>query len=303
MTTTPHGLFPILATPFDSGGALDITSLRRLVEFQMSCGVAGVATFGLASEGFALTADERDSILDAIVEVTGRSLPLVAGVAATSTVTAVEQGLRTAERGADLLMVMPPFMVKPSGAQLVDFYGEVASAVGIPVMVQDAPASTGVNMPADLIGRLSTVEGVNSVKVEAPPTAPKVSAVCALVGPEFAVFGGQNAQFVLDEYLRGAVGTMPACEFSDVLQPILCDLQAGREEEARTAFTRLLPLLLYGLQTGLAWAIHKEVLVRRGLIETAVVRAPAQPIDDVTRSGLIAVMRQLRLAPVKVSHG
>lgn len=303
MTWNPSGLVPILATPFDTSGQLDLPSLRRLIEFQVESGVQGVATFGMASEGFALTAAERDVILQTITEVTESRVPIVAGVGATSTATAIEQSLRAAEHGVDLLMVLPPFMVRPTGAQLLDFYGEVAATVGLPVMVQDAPGATGVTMPADLIAQLSALDGVTSVKVEAPPTAPKVSAVRAAVDPDFAVFGGQNAQFVLDEYRRGAVGTMPACEFPDLLSPILSDLGAGRETDAHDAFCRLLPLILFGLQPGVAWAVHKEVLVRRGIIQTAAVRSPAQTLDDSTRAGLSAVLNQLGLVGVGSAGG
>ena len=88
-------------------------------------------------------------------------------------------------------------------------------------MVQDAPGPTGVNMPVSLIAELSKLDGVASVKVETQPTAPKVGAVVEATSADFLVLGGQNALFVLEEYARGAVGTMPACEFPDLLAPVL----------------------------------------------------------------------------------
>jgi 2-keto-3-deoxy-L-arabinonate dehydratase len=298
MTGRLAGLVPILATPFDERGALDVPSLRRLVEFQLNSGVDGVATFGMASEGFALTASERRTILKTVVEVTDGAVPVVAGINGTSTVTAVEQAREAADGGAALLMVLPPFMVKPGPAQLVEFYGDVATATGVPVMAQDAPGATAVPMPAELIRQLSTLPGVTSVKVEAPPTAVKITAVHSLVAPDFAIFGGQNAQFVLDEYTRGAVGTMPACEFPDLLVPVLTDLAAGRIADARAGFTRLLPLILFGLQPGIAWAVHKEVLAARGLISSATVRSPAAVLDGAARAALSTIVGDLGLHPV-----
>ena len=135
----------------------------------MSAGVDGVAVFGFASEGFALTAAERAAILDVVCAAVGPDMPVVAGIAATGTPEAVEQARRAAEHGASAVMVVPPFMVKPSPAQIVDFYGTVARDGGLPVMVQDAPGPTGVTMPVSLIAELSKLEGVESVKVEAPP--------------------------------------------------------------------------------------------------------------------------------------
>jgi 4-hydroxy-tetrahydrodipicolinate synthase len=278
-----RGLIPVLATPFLDGGELDVASLRRLVEFELSAGVDGVAVFGFASEGFSLTAAERRQILDVVTDAAGPALPVVAGVAATGTRDAIEQARAAGEAGASVVMVVPPHMVKPSAAQIVDFYGSVAAEGGVPVMVQDAPASTGVNLPVPLIVELSKLDGVDSVKVETQPTAPKVGAVVEAVGPEFLTLGGQNALFLLEEYERGAVGTMPACEFPDLLRLVL---SAGSRASARTLFAALLPLIRFGLQPGIAWAIHKHVLVRRRIIATATVRPPAQDADAGTLRSL-----------------
>ena len=299
MAPTLHGLMPILATPFDETGALDRASLRRLVEFQLASGVDGVAVFGMASEGFALTTEERRTILDDVVRVVDGRIPVIAGVNGTSTATSIEQSLLAEEGGADALMVLPPFMVKPPAGTLVDFYGDVAAATTLSVMVQDAPGVTGVAMAPNLIAEIARLDGVDSVKVEAPPTAPKVGAVVAAIeDPDFAVLGGQNAQFCLEEYARGAIGTMPACEFPDLLGPVLADFAAGRVEEARAGFRRMLPLVLIGLQGGIAWAVHKEVLVARGIIEHATVRYPAARLDAGSRAAVHLVLEELALPPV-----
>ena len=296
MPATVHGLVPVLATPFHPDGSLDVPSLRRLTEFQLASGVNAIAVFGMASEAFALTEAERRRILDEVVAVIGGAVPVIAGVNGTSTVTAIEQA-RAAEDGcAGTAMVIPPFMVKPSSAQLIDFYGDVAVATDLDVMVQDAPGITGVDMPPAVIVELSKLERVTSVKVEAPPTPLKVSAVIDALGDaEFAVLGGQNSQFCIDEHSRGAVGTMPASEFSDLLRPVLADIRADRYAEARAAFTRLLPLVLFGLQPGIAWAVHKEALVARGIIDHATVRAPARPLDAATRASLAVILNDLVL--------
>lgn len=295
MPHTVHGLVPILATPFQPDGSLDLPSLRRLTEFQLTSGVDGVAVFGMASEGFALTSSERRQILDEVTDVVSGAVPVVAGVNGTSTVTSIEQAVEAAEGGADALMVLPPFMVKPSQGQLIDFYRDVAASVDIEVMVQDAPSNTGVTMPPSAIVEMSKLDGVTSVKVEAAPTAPKVSAVVDALGDDdtFAVLGGQNAQFCLEEYARGAIGTMPACEFSDLLAPVLADLGSGRAAQAHAGFTPLMPLVVFGLQSGIAWAVHKEVLVARGLIAHATVRSPAQPLDDPGRAALSRIIHDL----------
>jgi 4-hydroxy-tetrahydrodipicolinate synthase len=307
-STDVRGLIPVLATPFHPDGEVDLVSLAKLVGFQVESMVSGVAVFGFASEGFALTAAERAAVLRTVAAEAGEWLPIVAGVAATGTRDAIDQVRAAAEHGASVAMVVPPFMVKPSPAQMVDFYGEVASAGGLPIMVQDAPGPTGVTMPVSLLIELSKLDGVESVKVETQPTAPKVGAVVdgtapgsafasrqEFSQPDFLVLGGQNALFVLEEYARGAVGTMPACEFPDLLQGPLGFWATGDIPRARSSFERILPLIRFGLQPGIAWSIHKHVLVRRGIIRSATVRPPAVDADAATLAWLDEILRDLEI--------
>ncbi|WP_433217681.1 dihydrodipicolinate synthase family protein [Dactylosporangium sp. CS-047395] len=290
-----RGLIPVLATPFRDDGGLDLDSLRRLVTFSVAGGVDGVAVFGFASEGFSLSAPEREQILRAVVAELPAGTPVVAGISATGTADAILQSRAAAEGGASVGMVIPPFMVKPSPSQIVDFYGAVAAEGGLPVMVQDAPASTGVQLPVPLIVELSKLDGVTSVKVETQPTAPKLGAVVDATADDFLVLGGQNALFVLEEYARGAVGTMPASEFPDLLAPVLAAFCGGDRAGARAAFNRLLPLIRFGLQPGIAWSIHKHVLHRRGVIASTAVRSPATEADAGTLGALDEILTDLGL--------
>ncbi len=297
-SSAPTGLIPILATPFTDAGQLDLPSLRSLVEFEVEAGVDGLAVFGMASEGFALTAEERTIILREVRDVVGGDFPLVAGVNGTSTEIAVEQARSATAQGADQLMVLPPFLVKPNRQQVIDFFGRVATATDASIMIQDAPGVTGVPIDVAAIATLAAVDGITSVKVEAPPTPLKVAAVTEAVGPAFAVLGGQNALSLLEEYDHGCVGTMPACEFPDLLRGILDDLAVGHRAQARAAFGRLLPLIHLGMRPGQAWAVHKEVLRRRGIIACGAVRLPAQDLDPLTAKALDDILEDLQL-PVR----
>ena len=286
------GLVPVLATPFESDASLDLASLRSLVEFELASGADGVGLFGTASETFALSRAERLSILKEVNGVVNGEVLLVLGVNGTSTVTALEQVKEFSACEGATLMVMPSASSTLSPAQLFEYYGALAEEAlthGQEIMVQDAPLTSGVVLSTDTIAALSVIPGVTSIKVEAPPTVPKIEAILDGAAT-IRVLGGQNALFVLDEYSTGAVGTMPACEFTDQLRPILDNWAAGRVVEARAAFTLLLPLIVHGLQSGYAWAVHKEVLVKRGIIASGTVRLPARRMTAALRKNLDAVM-------------
>lgn len=291
-----RGLLPILATPFSTDGEVDDRSMHRLVEFQLKSGADGFAVFGMASEGFALTTSEREHILRSVRKEVGDDFTVIAGINATSTTTAVEAGLQAREWGADALMVLPPYLAKPAEDQLVEFFSEVAQETETPVMVQDAPGPSSVSIPTGRIAEMSAVEGISAVKVEAPPTAEKVEAVVSSVAPEFPVLGGLNARELVAEFRNGACGTMPACEITDLLRPVVSTL-LGTETSVDVdhEMGRIQPLLDVGVTPGEAWAVHKEVLFRRGLIDHTTVRFPARSLSTATRIRLDSALEALEL--------
>lgn len=295
------GVVPVLATPFHEDGSVDYASLRRLVDWEISAGAAALAVFGLASEAFALSTAERERILRETVTIArSHDLPVIAGITPTSIPTARERLAEAASGGADLVMVMPPHLVKPSAAQIVDFFGDLAAdaqAAGVDVMIQDAPGATGVVMDVSTLAQCASFDAIRSIKVEAPPTASKIHALeQRLLGSGVQLLGGQNAQFLLEELASGAIGTMPACEFTDLLVPVLEDWRQGRTDAARDGFAALMPLIVWGLQPGLGWAVHKEVLMARGIIDCAAVRAPASALTSFSRSLLEPVLDRLGIA-------
>src|SRR5262249_11663264 len=159
--------------------------------------------FGNASEGYALLAEERRAILRLVRDEVRGSIPLVVSSGHTGTDGAVELSKEAEDAGADALMVLPPYFLKTDADGLLRYFDAINGAVSIPIMVQDAPLMTGVTMPATLLARMGReMENVRYAKVEAPPTAPKISAVVDAGGP--IVFGGLNAQFMIEETDRGA---------------------------------------------------------------------------------------------------
>lgn len=295
-----EGVYPILATPFTDNGEVDEGSLRELVRFQLHAKVDGIALFGMASEMYTLLDDEKARIAEIVVDEVKGQVPLVFGSGHTGLETAVQLSKRAEKAGADALMVLPPYMAKPDGARLYDYFAAVAKAVEVPIMIQDAPLASGVNMPAALLARLSKeFENISYVKVEAPPTAPKVSEVLEQSDGRLTVFGGMNGLYFYEELARGAVGTMPACEFPEVCVKIYQAFKAGDYDTARRTFYQYLPFMRIGTLPGYAMAVHKEVLKAGGVIESAYVRNPNAPIDDRIRKEVFDTLKDLDLLALK----
>lgn len=290
MSMKLEGIIPILATPFHDDGSIDVEAQKRVVDHLLKQGAHGLSAFGNAGEGYALRGDERRTLLEAIVKHVNGRVPVVVGIGTTGTDVAVSLCKEAEDLGADALMVLPPFYLKPDGDGVVFFYQAISDAVGIPIMVQDAPLLSQVPMPPALLARLAKVPNVTCAKVEAPPTAPKISRVAEAV-KDLVLLGGLNGQFMIEEIQRGARGCMPAADMTSFYVQIWDRLEAGDVSAAWDCFTRILPLVRFELQPGLGVSAVKHNLVARGVIESARVRHPTRALDA---EGLkeLAVLRE-----------
>ncbi|MBM7341563.1 dihydrodipicolinate synthase family protein [Pantoea coffeiphila] len=289
------GNVPILATAFDEQGQLDLASVERLVTFLLQQGIDGLALFGNASEGYALTLDEKEALFYCVKKRVG-DLPLVAAAGGASSAVAIEEIMRVQRWGAQVAMVNPPSVVKPGPEEIYRFWRDICQACDIDIMIQDAPLMTGVNIPVPTLVRLcQDFPGIKYIKVEQPPTTLKITALKQALGDSVGLFGGLNAGFLYEELCRGVTGTMPACEFPEVINAILAAWQRDRRE-AQALFYRYLPFLRYGVQPGIGVAIHKTVLHQAGIFASDYVREPAKSLDDTTRHELRELTEFLPLA-------
>lgn len=275
-----RGIYPIVNTTFHEDGSIDLDSQRRLVRFLLDAGAHGLGLFGNASEGYTLSADERIEILRMVVrEVDGR-IPVIASSGHTGTDLAVALSCEAEAEGADGLMILPPYFLKPDADNVFHYFRQIDAAVRIPIMVQDAPLMSGVTMGATLLARMGReLERVRYVKVEAPPTAPKISAILDGASNPPTLFGGLNGQFLLEEFARGAVGSMPGSDLTAAFVKIWNLWTAGEHRQARQEFTRYLPVIRYELQPGLGVSVMKHNLVAAGVISCARVRHPTHSLD------------------------
>ena len=274
------GVFPILATTFHDDGSLDFDSQLRLIDHLIGQGAHGLGLFGNASEGYALTADERRDLQKRIAAHTAGRIPLVVSSGHTGTLGAVEQSKEAEALGADALMVLPPYFLKTDADGLMHYFASISKAVQVPIMVQDAPLMTNVIMPAALLGRMAReIEQVRYAKVEAPPTAPKVTETVKQAAGALTVFGGLNGQFFIEEVDRGARGTMPGSDMTGVYVAIWDALERGDRESAWRRFTQALPLMRFELQPGMGVSAMKHNLVAAGVIASAAVRHPTVSLN------------------------
>jgi 2-keto-3-deoxy-L-arabinonate dehydratase len=292
-----QGILPIVNSTFHQDGSIDMESQLSLVRHLISQGVHGVALFGNASEGYTLSEEERSKILKAVVAEVAGQVPVIVSTGHTGTDQAVRQSLEASDMGADALMVLPPYLLKPDGQGVFEYFNAISNAVSIPIMVQDAPLMTQVPMPVALLARMAKeLEHVTYVKVEAPPTAPKISDLVQQAGNSVVALGGLNANFLIEELDRGAQGTMPGCDLCASFVKIWDLYKAGERTQARRLFTNILPLIRYELQPGLGVSVMKHNLAREGIIACARVRHPTRHLDAVAQREAEELWKDIRAA-------
>jgi 4-hydroxy-tetrahydrodipicolinate synthase len=288
------GVCHIMVTPFTADEDLDEASLRRVVDFAIGAGVGGLVALGIMGEAHKLSDSERRRVLDVVVDQAAGRVPVVAGCSAEATRVAVERAREAERAGAAAAMVAPPRNLK-APTLLRRHFHDVADAAGLPVVVQDEPVTTGVELPAELLAEILAHPRVRYVKVEESPSPMKVTRILN-AAPDAKCFGGLGGLYLFEELQRGAVGVMTGFGAPEVLVRIHELHRRGDVEGARSVFYRYLPLIRFEAQLGVGGvAIRKHVLAQRGVIATPVVRRPAGGVDDRTLKELMELLTILEL--------
>ncbi len=272
-----RGCYPILATPFAPDGEIDGESLTRLVRHLREAGLPGFTMFGLASEFYKLGDYDREILIERAFEAQAPDQTTIVSVTAHSWEVAVKQARR-----AEALMLLPPYFLSPSVADLRRHVLEVAGAISLPVMVQYAPAQTGAALSADFFLQLNReAPNVRYVKVEGAPPGPMISAITDGSGGAMRCLIGYGGLQLLDALSRGAVGVQPASGVADYYPRILRAFDEGDLDGAYALHADLLPLtnlLMQGIEP--LNKLEKIILKKRGIIASDYCRAVGYEPDE-----------------------
>jgi 4-hydroxy-tetrahydrodipicolinate synthase len=271
-----RGSFAIPMTPFDDRDRIDEEVLTAEIEFCMRCGTRGIVTPVLVSEFQALSENERREMIRIPVKAAGGKVPVIANVAAVNQTVAVDFTHYAQEVGADAVIAMPPYGLRPDFEATYRYFKAIAAATDLPVWIQNAGV---VSLSTEQIVRLcSEIENVSWVKEEVWPPTHSISALVKRNCPGIhGVMGGSGGRYMINEFARGSKGVIHACEFTDLIQGVWDLLESAQQTEAGNLFEILLPgISLEGLM-GMAFA--KEIMVRRGVFKNNRMRMETKPLD------------------------
>jgi 4-hydroxy-tetrahydrodipicolinate synthase len=273
----------MVPTPFTPGGDyVDDQSLDRVAKALVQRGCSGLVALGVVAEPKSLSVAEQIRIVD-VLSAASPSTPIVATLMAVGSAdgdVATQQLLR--EVRPHLSGVMVP-VTTPDAGEFRASLLRIHNLCGLPVIVQDFPAPTGISIPAPALA--TAVDGLDfvaSIRCQAPPTFYKMQQLRHLTTvPLMSGFGGVG---LVDELLSGA--TTVACGITrpEVIAAAIQAWNEGDIAHARELTAGLSPLINFETQAATSVGIRKEHWRLQGVIESSAVRAPAIPYQESFRA-------------------
>jgi len=296
MSRDVFGNQALVVTPMQVDGSIDEAGLRQMLDYVVENGAQGVLILGSTGEFFSLTYEERRRVIDISAEQVAGRVPLGVGTADTSSSLVAEMAAYAAGKGADYILVPPPYYAPVSmntSEGVFQFFRNIATASRAMVMMYDG--GSGIEIPIDVIRRLAKeTDTVRAIKINlASPL--KVSAI---KDAGMSAFCGTDALMMLmmrygaNGYTMG-VGNLQPKETTRVYE----NCSKGDWKAAQADFYRqLLPMINVTLGSLPQYiACFKMVLHWKGIIKSPAVRNPLVPLDEVRAAELKDVAKLVGL--------
>src|SRR4051794_25317571 len=137
------GVIPAVTTPFDAHGEVDLDALKGNARSLLDAGLTGLVGNGTMGEAGSLSAAERRTVIEALVDAAGGRAIVTAGVSAQNPEAAVDYARDAAAAGAGAVMLLPPLLYGGDEREVLGCYAAVAAATDLPIMVYNNPVASG----------------------------------------------------------------------------------------------------------------------------------------------------------------
>lgn len=276
------GSLVAIATPMHEDGSLDTPALRRLIDWHIDQGTAGIVVVGTTGESPTVSVEEHCELIRVAVEQAGGRVPVIAGTGANSTAEAIELTAFAKKVGADSCLSVVPYYNKPTQEGLYRHFRTIAERIGLPVILYNVPGRTVADLANETALRLAEVPGIVGIK-DATADLARVSELIRTLARngrrDFAVYSGDDITS-LPLLLMGGHGVISVtANVAPKLMSEMCAAAlAGDIVRARACNDRLLPLhrklFVEANPIPVKWA-----LAAMGMIENAV-RLPLVPLSS-----------------------
>ena len=287
------GTYTALVTPFKND-RVDEAAFARLIEGQVAGGVTGIVPVGTTGESPTLTHEEHLRVIELAVKTAAGRCKVIGGTGSNSTAEAIEMTKEAARVGCDATLQVAPYYNKPSQEGLFRHFSKIAEATKLPIILYSIPGRCGIEIAVETTVRLAKACPTIVAIKEAGGSVERVSALRAVLPPEFTILSGDDS---LTLPFIGAGGNGVISVASNIVPQAVGDLVkaalAGDFVEARR-----LHFHWYSLFKDLFIEPNpvpaKHALALRGEM-LGDVRLPLCEMGDATRAKLETTLRNLEL--------
>ncbi len=229
-----EGVYTAIITPFRNG-KVDEKKLEEMVAFQVEAGVNGVVPCGSTGEFLYLSKEEQKRIIEICVRICKGKTKVIAGTATLSIEDTIELANQAQKVGADAALIITPWYIKPSQENLYLYYKKVSEKAGIPFIIYNNPARTGIDTSLETLVKLAPYEAVQGFK-DAAPNIIKTSEIRCALGDRFSLLTGNDEPLAAYLAMGGDGGILAA---SNVVPHLFISLLKAWDEGDLGAFKKL----------------------------------------------------------------
>jgi 4-hydroxy-tetrahydrodipicolinate synthase len=293
-----HGSCVALPTPFRYG-TVDFLALEALCHRQIDAGTAALVPCGTKGEAPLLTLEEHRRVVEATVVAAGGRIPVIAGAGSNNTQTAVELARASEQAGAQALLCVTPYYLKPTQAGLIAHFTAIHDAVDLPIVLYDVPSRTACPMADVTIKRLADLPRIVGLK-DATGDIPRVKLLRRRLGDRFILLSGDDASQAAFR-LAGGDGCISVT--ANVAPALCAALQEACDRRDVDAIARL-EAILAPLHTAMFLEANpipvKRALHRMGCMVDGL-RLPLTPLSPAADTQLADVLRTV--LPLEEAEG
>ena len=286
------GSLPALVTPFKNG-ALDVDTLKHLVEWHINQGSHGLVPVGTTGESPTLSHEEHEAVVEIVVKAVNGRIPVVAGAGSNNTAESLRFMEHAKKVGADAALVVTPYYNKPTQRGLIAHFKTLHDSCDLPIVIYNIPGRSVVDMLPATMGELAKLPRIIGVK-DATGDLARVCQQRITCGTDFLQISGEDAT-AHGFNAQGGVGCISVT--ANVAPKLCAELQEatlrGDYAEALKIQDRLMPL-------------HQAIFTEPGLVGvkyamsrldlcSAEVRPPLTPLLDETKALVDAGLRHAGL--------
>ena len=288
----PHwqGVFPAITTQMFKDGSLDLAATVRHAEALIESGVTGLIFLGSLGENQAMTASEKRGVMETMIGAVKGRVPVLSGVAESSTDEAVRYVRDLEKLGADGCMLMPAMLYKGDPCETLAHFRTVARSTGLPIMIYNNPISYANDITPEMFAELAGQKNFVALK-ESSGNTRRITDIRNAVGDRYAFFTGVD-DLVLECAIVGIDGWVAGSgiAFPRENQYFWELTRRGEWEKARELYAWFTPLL--HLDTHTKFVQYIKLAVQECGLGAEWVRAPRLPLAGEERKQILKVIHE-----------